>query len=185
MKEKYEADMKKKHIIEMIIGIVLLIAAVKGVLIYHDYQSEKKRLAQAPYFTKDKLNESEMNILTGEYHVEVTPSWREPLKKDDWPDYSYYTIGATKDTEVVVTVMNYWMFDDRIEMDQAGWEKAEEYGITTDNRLTVDWVMKNPRKAAEIMDSMANNGDIFRYLKKRIYPVYEEITGIPMEKYQP
>ena len=37
--------MKKKHIIEIIIGIVLLIAAVKGVLIYHDYQSEKKRLA--------------------------------------------------------------------------------------------------------------------------------------------
>ena len=159
--------MKKKHIIEIIIGIVLLIAAVKGVLIYHDYQSEKKRLAQAPYFTKDKL------------------LYINALKKDDWPDYSYYTIEATKDTEVVVTVMNYWMFDDRIEMDQAGWEKAEEYGITTDNRLTVDWVMKNPRKAAEIMDSMANNGDIFRYLKKRIYPVYEEITGIPMEKYQP
>ena len=52
------------------------------------------------------------------------------------------------------------------------------YGITTDNRLTVDWVMKNPRKAAEIMDSMASNGDIFQYMKKRIYPVYEEITGI-------
>ena len=126
-----------------------------------------------------------MNILTGEYHVEVTPSWREPLKKDDWPDYSYYKIDATEGTEIVVTVLNYWLFDERIEFNQAAWEKAEEYGITTDNRLTVEWVMKNPRKAAEIMDSMANNGDIFRYLKKRIYPVYEEITGIPMEKYQP
>ena len=176
--------MKKKRIIKLMVCIVLLVVAVKGVMIYHNYQSEKERMSQKPYFTKYKLTATEMGILDGEYHMKITPNVAE-INPDDWPDYSYYTIEATKDTEVVVTVMNYWMFDDRIEMDQAGWEKAEEYGITTDNRLTVEWVMKNPRKAAEIMDSMANNGDIFQYLKKRIYPVYEEITGIPMEKYQP
>jgi len=177
MKEKYEADMKKKRIIKLVVCIVLLVVAVKGVLIYHNYRSEKERMSQKPYFTKYKLTATEMGILDGEYHMKITPNVAE-INPDDWPDYSYYTIEATKDTEVVVTVMNYWMFDHRSVYDHGGWEKAEEYGITTDNRLTVDWVMKNPRKATEIMDSMVNNGDIFQYMKKRIYPVYEEITGI-------
>lgn len=66
------------------------------------------------------------------------------------------------------------MFDDRCELDQKAWEKAEEYGFTTDNRLTVDRVMNNPKKVAAIMNSMSSQGDIFRYLKKWIYPIEEK-----------
>lgn len=172
--------MKKKRIIKtikIILLIIVLLAGVKGILVYRNYRTEQERLAQKPYFTKDKLNEHVMNVLKQQFHVKVTPSWRKSWDKKDWPDYSYYTIEATEDTEIVVTVLNYWLFDSRYEVNQAGWEKAEEYGFTTDNRLTVDWVMEYPREATEIMESMSSDGEIFIDLFSMVYPKYEAITG--------
>ena len=159
--------MKKKRIIKtikIILLIIVLLVGVKGVLVYRDYRAEQERLAQKPYFTKDKLTEHVMNVLKQKYHVKVTPSWRKNWDKKDWPDYSYYTIEATEDTEIVVTVMNYWLFDNLLEYDREGYEKAKEYGFTTDNRLTVDWVMEHPTEAAEIMEAMQSDGDLFIYL---------------------
>ena len=150
-------------------------AGIKGVLLYRDYKAEQERMAQKPYFTKYKLNEAEMNILNSQFHVETTPDWWENWNEEDRPDYSYYTIEATEDTKVVVAVMNYWMFEYRDIYDRGGWEKAEEYGITEDNRLTTEWVMEHPREAVEIMTSMVNEGDIFRYLED-IYKVYDKIA---------
>jgi len=144
-------------------------------LVYRDYKAEEERMAQKPYFTKYKLNEEEMNILNSQFHVETTPDWWENWNEEDRPDYSYYTIEATEDTKVVVAVMNYWMFEYRDIYDRGGWEKAEEYGITEDNRLTTEWVMEHPREAVEIMTSMVNEGDIFRYLED-IYKVYDKIA---------
>ena len=186
---KVESEkMKVRRIIKIIIGLVVLAVLVKGCCVYYAYEKEKERLAQKPYFTKYKLTTTEMSALDCGYHMKITPDlddfdYEERL--ENWPDFSYFTIETTEDTEIVITVLNYWLFDDRCELDQKAWEKAEEYGITTDNRLTVEWVMDNPKKAAEIMNSMSSEGDIFRYLEKRIYPVYERITGTPMEKYEP
>ena len=183
--------MKKKRIIKtikIVLLIIVLLAGVKGVLVYRDYRAEQERLAQEPYFTKDKLTTHVMDVLKEKFHVKVTPSWRkEKWRKedlDDWPDYSYYTIEATEDTEIVVTVLNYWLFDDLSEYDRGGYEKAEEYGFTTDNRLTVDWVMEHPTEAAEIMESMSSDGEIFIHLFRFVYPRYEAITGetIDIEK---
>ena len=167
--------MKKKHIITIILLVIVLLAGIKGVLLYRDYKAEQERMAQKPYFTKYKLNEEEMNILNSQFHVKTTPDWWENWNEEDRPDYSYYTIEATEDTKVVVAVMNYWMFEYRDIYDRGGWEKAEEYGITEDNRLTTEWVMEHPREAVEIMTSMVNEGDIFRYLED-IYKVYDKIA---------
>ena len=173
--------MKIKRIVTIIVSAIVLLAGIKGILQYQENKSEEERLAQSPYFTKDKLNEAEMNILVGQYHMKTDPGWSEKLKKEDWPDYSYYTIEATEDTEIVVAVMNYWLFDDLSELDKDAWEKATEYGFTTDNRITVDWVMDHPREAVEIMDSMASYGEIFQELREWIYPIYERITGEKIE----
>lgn len=167
--------MKKKHIITIILLVIVLLAGIKGVLLYRDYKAEQERMAQKPYFTKYKLNEEEMNILNSQFHVKTTPDWWENWNEEDRPNYSYYTIEATEDTKVVVAVMNYWMFEYRDIYDRGGWEKAEEYGITEDNRLTTEWVMEHPREAVEIMTSMVNEGDIFRYLED-IYKVYDKIA---------
>ena len=173
--------MKIKRIVTIIVSAIVLLAGIKGILQYQENKAEEERLAQSPYFTKDKLNEAEMNILVGQYHMKTDPGWSEKLKKEDWPDYSYYTMEATEDTEIVVAVMNYWLFDDLSELDKDAWEKATEYGFTTDNRITVDWVMEHPREAVEIMDSMASYGEIFQELREWIYPIYERITGEKIE----
>lgn len=183
-----EKKMKKKRVVKIAIWLIVLAVLAKGCCVYYTYEKEKERLEQRPYFTKYKLTASEMSALDCGYHMKITPDIQELSEEEqlkNWPDFSYFTIEATEDTEVVITVLNYWLFDDRIELAQEAWDKAEEYGITTDNRLTVEWVMNNPKKAAKIMNSMPSEGDTFRYLKKRIYPVYEKITGIPMEKYKP
>ena len=168
--------MNKKRIIKtikIILLIIVLLAGVKGILVYCDYKAEEERMAQKPYFTKYKLNEEEMNILNSQFHVETIPDWWENWNEEDRPDYSYYTIEATEDTKIVVTVMNYWLFDDLSEVDKDAWEKATEYGFTTDNRITVDWVMEHPREAVEIMTTMGDGGDIFRYLED-IYKIYDK-----------
>ena len=172
--------MKIKRIVTIILSAIVLLAGIKGILIYRDYRAERERLAQKPYFTEFKLTATEMGILDAEYHVKVTPAV-ENINKEDWPDYSYYTIEGTEDTEIVVAVMNYWLFDDLSELDKDAWEKATEYGFTTDNRITVDWVMEHPREAVEIMDSMASYGEIFQELREWIYPIYERITGEKIE----
>ena len=176
--------MKRRYIIKtikIILLIIVLLAGVKGILLYCDYRAEQERLAQKPYFTKYKLNEEEMNILNSQFHVKTTPDWWENWNEEDRPDYSYYTIEATEDTKIVVTVMNYWLFDDLSEVDKDAWEKATEYGFTTSNRITVDWVMEHPREAVEIMYSMASYGEIFQELREWIYPIYERITGEKIE----
>lgn len=180
--------MKIKHIIKIAIWLILLVILAKGCCVYYAYEKEKERLEQKPYYTKYKLTASEMSALDCGYHMKITPELDElgyEERLENWPDFSYFTIEKTEDTEVVITVLNYWLFDHRYELDRKAWETAEKYGITTDNRLTVEWVMDNPKKAAEIMNSMSSEGDIFRYLKEHIYPVYEKITGTSMEKEEP
>ena len=176
--------MNKKRIIKtikIVLLVIVLLAGVKGVLVYRKYRAEQERLAQEPYFTKDKLTTHVMDVLKEKFHVKVTPSWRkEKWRKedlDDWPDYSYYTIEATEDTEIVVTVMNDDLFNDLSEYDIDGFEKAKEYGITADNPLTVDWVMEHPNKAVEIMEGMASDGYFYKNLFNYGYPRYEAITG--------
>ena len=166
--------MKRKRIVTIILLAIVLLVGIKGILIYRDYKAEQERMAQKPYFTKDKLSEAEMNILNSQFHVETTPDWRENWNEEDRPDYSYYTIEATEDTEIVVAVVNDWLFDDLSEMDQKALEKAEEYGITSENRLTSEWVMEHPKEAVEIMSSMGDGGDIFRYMED-IYKFYDKI----------
>lgn len=176
--------MKRKKIIKAIIWLMLLVAIIAITIILYKHEKEKERLAQEPYFTEYKLNTTEMAVLNGEYHIKVTPGVTKLSKEDNidtWPDYTFVKIEATEDTEVAVTVMNYLLFDDRYELNKAGWEKAEKYGINTDNRLTVEWVMNHPREAADIMLSMANRGQGFQDLENYVYPIYEKITGIHLE----
>lgn len=114
------------------------------------------------------------------YYVDETPYWWEWPNEEHWPDFTYYTMEATEDTEMVVTVLNYWLFDECSELDRGGWEKAEEYGFSLDNRITVEWVMEHPKEAVEIIRATANKGDIFddyQWIKK----VYDEITGVSLE----
>ena len=179
--------MKRKvtRIITIIAVLLVAAAGVKGIVKYCEKKAEEKRLSQEPYFTKDKLSAYEMEVLFNKYQVKITPKWREEKwwteDLDDWPDYSYYTIEAAEDTEIVVTVLNYWLFDEQFEFNKKGWEKAAEYGITTDKRLTVSWVMEHPKEAVKIIKSMDDEGSDYGRVFDFVYPQYEEITGIELD----
>ena len=75
--------------------------------------------------------------------------------------------------------MNYKLFDEKSKWIKEAQEKAEKYGIDENNRLTVEWVMKHPKEAVEIMremDIVWEYGD-WQWVSSQ----YEKITGIPTE----
>ncbi|MDD7638292.1 MAG: hypothetical protein PUJ55_15320 [Clostridiales bacterium] len=169
--------MKKKRAVIWAIAFIVLLVCIKPAYAYYEYKQEEKRLSQEPYYTEYKLTRYELRVMANKYYVNETPSWRIDENMEDWPDYSYYTMEATEDTEMVVTVLNYWLFDDFSERDADGLKKAEEYGFSIENRISVAWVMSHPKEAVQIMESMWNYGDFFddyQWIKRE----YENITGL-------
>ncbi|WP_075718290.1 hypothetical protein [Roseburia sp. 499] len=178
----------KKKIIKVGIGFILLIMVITIAIVFYKHEKEKERLSREPYFTEYELNDTEMDILNLEYHVKVTPEMRKLAKEDNediWPDFRFVTIEPTEDTEVVVTVMNYLLFDCQEESNKSGRETANKYGISKENRLTVEWVMSHPREAVDIMNEMLEARNDFMYLWNGIYSLYEKITGTPLERSEP
>lgn len=169
--------MKKKKIMLGVLLIILLLACIKPIHMYYEYKQEEKRLAQKPYFTEHMLSRDELGTMVMKYYVDENPAYLAKLDREDWPDYSYYTIEATEDTKMVVAVLNYCIFDNLKEIDLAGREKAEEYGFSEENRITVDWVMSHPKEAVEIMYAMWENGDIFDDYQ-RVKKIYDENIGV-------
>lgn len=181
--------MRMKHIIKIIIQLLIVTIIIGSGYKYYLYKVEKDRLAQPAYFTEYKLSGDEMTKLIRFFSVKSSPELKvwyneDILKEEDWPDYTYFTIESTEDTKIVVEVMNYQLFDEKSKWNEEARKKVEGYGINENNRLTVEWVMKHPKEAIEIVielnDIVGNYGDWQWVLSK-----YESITGIPMEKYEP
>lgn len=173
----------KKYIKRVLLSLLLLVLAagltVGGLHVWNRYQ-EKKRLAQKPYFTEKKISYGAMAYMTGEFHCESSPRFTWDMKEEDWPDYSHYTLEATGDTKIVVTVLNYILFEDLDERDRKASELAKQYGFSAENPITVDWVMEHPEDAVEIVHISAYGGADFRD-KDYIYSMYEKITGKQVE----
>jgi hypothetical protein len=68
------------------------------------------------------------------------------------------------------------LFENCSELDKKGLEKAEEYGFSLENPITVEWVMEHPKEAVEIMYSTANTGYKFTSYRD-MKNVYDKITG--------
>lgn len=153
--------MKKKRIIIGLMLIVLLVLSIKPLYAYYEQKQEENRLAQEPYFTEYKLSRDELGTMIRTYYVNEEPHRYTELDKELWPDYSFYTIEATKDTEMAVAVLNYCLFDNFMESDVEGLKRAKEYGFSPTNQITVDWVMTHPKDAVYIMYGMWEKGDIF------------------------
>lgn len=180
--------MKKKHIIKTALWLLIVFIFIGIGCKYFLYKMEKERLKQSPYFTEYKLSGSEMTILHRSFYVESTPQWRgwfdnDKLKEEDWPDYSYFTIEETEDTKVVITVINYQLFEEKSKWSKRAREKAEEYGIDENNRLTVEWVMKHPKEAIKIVQEMEVVGEYGDW--QWVSSLYEKITGNSIERCQP
>ena len=171
-----------------LIGIILLICtlipvciiSIKGIKKNNEKKKEEERLSQEPYFTEFNLSMHETAYMTNNFYVDFQPRetndnyWFYDVDMSKWPDYSFYTMTATEKTEKLLVVLNYYLFDEIKEYDNEGRGQATNYGLNSENKLTVDWVMSHPKEAVDIMDSMANQGKWFSTYG-HIKSAYDEI----------
>lgn len=160
----------KKSILKRVVCIVILVGLVIGAIWGWKYYENQKRKKQNAYFTNKKITASEIGVMVDYYHVKSTPEFPWELDEEDWPDYSYYTIESTEDTEKVVTVLNYELANELYSTEQEAVELFKEYGFSKEKPMTVEWIMDNPQKAViEIPDTA-------KYKAKSMADGYEQIS---------
>ncbi len=166
---------KKVTIIGIAIGLFVLIISIKPIQNYYEQRKEQERLAQAPFFTEFELSHSEIFDMQSFFRVFSDPDYFGLLDNaEDWPDFTYCTMFATDETEMAVAVLNYDLFVKCDEWTQDAKQRAEAYGFSFDNPITVEWIMEHPRQAIGIVREMPNDG--YEYRSAHQYR-YEEIFG--------
>ena len=167
----------KKGILKKVVCIVILVCLVIGAIWGWRYYENQQRKKQRAYFTDKKITAYEIGIMVDYYHVKSTPEFPWELDEEDWPDYSYYTIEPTEDTEKIAVVMNYALANELFSFDSKAVEQYKKYGFSTENPITVEWIMENPKKAVNIMKFMAGGAWRYYRLGEWVYPTYEKLTG--------
>lgn len=102
-----------------------------------------------------------MWVLVRLYHVKSTPGYPWDMDEEKWPDYSYYTIESTEDTEKVAVVLSYELANELANelysSEQEAIELFKKYGFSKENPITAEWIMDNPQKAVKIMRLIRDN----------------------------
>lgn len=98
-----------------------------------------------------------MWVLVRLYHVKSTPGYPWDMDEEKWPDYSYYTIESTEDTEKVAVVLSYELANELYSSEQEAIELFKKYGFSKENPITAEWIMDNPQKAVKIMRLIRDN----------------------------
>ena len=166
----------KKQILKRAACVVILTGIVIGAIYGWKYYENEQRKKQSAYFTEDRLTANEMWIMVNLYHVKSTPVYPWEMDEDKWPDYSYYTIEPTEDTEKIVVVMNYALANELFTYDAKAIEQYKKYGFSEENPITVAWIMDNPKKAVKIM-RLISDSRWYINEEKNVYPTYEKLTG--------
>ena len=167
----------RKNILKRVVCIVILVGLVIGAVWGWRYYENQQRKKQKAYFTDKKITAYEMGIMVDYYHVKSTPEFPWELDEEDWPDYSYYTIESTEDTEKVVTVLNYELANELYSTEQEAVELFKKYGFSKENPMTVEWIMDNPKKAVKIMRLIRGGTDRYYSRENGVYPAYEKIIS--------
>ena len=127
----------KKQILKRAACVVILTGIVIGAICGWKYYENEQRKKQSAYFTEDRLTANEMWIMVNLYHVKSTPVYPWEMDEDKWPDYSYYTIEPTEDTEKVATVLSYELANELYSTEQEAIdfinEKRSEHWNATHN----------------------------------------------------
>ena len=166
----------KKQILKRAACVVILTGIVIGAICGWKYYENEQRKKQSAYFTEDRLTANEMWIMVNLYHVKSTPVYPWEMDEDKWPDYSYYTIEPTEDTEKVATVLSYDLANELYSTEQEAIDLFKEYGFSKENFMTAEWIMDNPKKAVKIM-RLISDSRWYINEEKNVYPAYEKLTG--------
>ena len=170
--EKEKVNKRKKQIVIGFLVFVLCVFGIgTGLHFYHEYQEEKEleEAKRHPYFTEDHLTVSEMHILRLFYYMDTDPYYVDEALEKEGPDFSYIEISPTEDTEKMITMINYYMYDRVFFQQTAAKEYAEKCGLSYGNRMTLDWVMDHLSEAAQILDQSPSIQDNLRSNNIGIY----------------
>lgn len=146
---------KKKQVIIGITVIMILACGIgTGLHFYNEYQEEKalEEARRHPYFTKDHLTVSEMHTLRLFYLMDTDPYYVDEALEKEGPDFSYIEIIPSENTEKIVALVNYYLFDQFYSADIKGKEYAGKCGLSYGNRMTVDWLMNHLKDSIQILE---------------------------------
>jgi hypothetical protein len=161
--------------------IFLIIATIVGIFVqkqYQNYENQKakdetnEKFEKQPYFTKYHFTKNELNRLEF-FVVKNTPDYYNAVTDDKGPDYSYMKVESTEDTKKAITVLNYLLFDVCKEPDAR--KVAESYGLSYDNRITLEWFDEHIPEALDIIQNKYNGGNWFPD-SSMLYDYYTLIT---------
>ena len=166
---------KKKYIVAGL-AVLLLLAVCAGLYIYISVEKEPEE----PYFTDAKLSADEMGELVYHYHFSCEPEFSDYLEdyaENKDPDYSDYKLAPDELTEMTIAVLNYALFVEAWEEDAGAISYAEKSGLSSDNPITSEWVLENPREAIAILNKTFDEGAAFystRYITERYSIINQE-----------
>ena len=129
------------------------------------------------YKNGDEVTIGEMLELTRAFHLHGSQF---PLAIDMSKEYS---VEATEDTEKIAALLSYCIWD------EDGWSeknkelcaKAESFGLSSENRLTADWVVNNVDLAYELSGYVSEGTWV--WMKSNLDKRYDEcILGITDEE---
>ena len=177
--------MKRKTLIIFIllfVAVLLAVGVIYGIPAYQEYQihkAEEERRSQSAYYTDFKLSTGQLFVMLRFYGVKTMPETYLSNNPDDeeWPDYSYYEMEPTEYTEKVVVVLNHNLFVNPRTEDKLATKLATEYGFSIENHITVDWVMKNPVEAVDILHATSSLS-YYSEFGNIVRDKYNEIMGI-------
>ncbi len=140
---------KKLKYIAIIIGIFILIdIVIIGIFLFMVNISRKG-------YTEYDLNKREMDLLVWYYDVYIPEYVEDDVKFINENRYNInkdeYELVEGPNTKKCIEEYNRLMFDDK-EADNA-LKLANSYGITEENRMTVEWVLSHPREALKIFQA--------------------------------
>lgn len=90
-------------------------------------------------------------------------------------DFTDVELEGTEYTEEAAFVMNRFLFEKSAPEDEQAILKSQEYGLSKENPVTVDWMIEHPKETIEIKNAMENYGEIFYYPDK-IREIYEDMN---------
>ncbi len=139
----------KLKYIAIIIGIFILIdIVIIGIFLFMVNISRKG-------YTEYDLNKREMDLLVWYYDVYIPEYVEDDVKFINENRYNInkdeYELVEGPNTKKCIEEYNRLMFDDK-EADNA-LKLANSYGITEENRMTVEWVLSHPREALKIFQA--------------------------------
>lgn len=137
-------------------------------------------------YTSFQLSRVELRSLNRWFQIETVQDLSELDKQfeEGRRDFTDVELEGTEYTKKAAFAMSWLLFENSAPEDEQAMLKAQEYGLSKENPVTVDWMIEHPKETMEIKNAMENYGEIFYYPDKvrKIYEYYEVTVERGMKK---